>query len=290
VGKEAGPDVRGRWSRRLSLLGAALAVAALMPASAGAQTSIEALLAPQGACPGSDALTLLAPNQELAMLCLIDYARAASGAPVLTRTPLLAYSAAIKADDIVRCKDFSHTACGRPESATFEQAGYSGPGIVFESTENLAAGTGIFGTPASIMRIWLVDDLHRSAIVDPRWRDEGVAMRKPPSIGGITDAVYWVAQFGYRTAPHASLTSLRLAARPARPRARLRTRYSFVVTGVRAGVRGPVEGATVKFAERRARTDARGRATIVASIGRARPVTALAFIGTLRTRRIVRVR
>jgi hypothetical protein len=50
-----------------------------------------------------------------------------------------------------------------------------------------------------------------------------------------------------------------------------------------------VAGATVKFAERRARTDTRGRATIVASILRPRGVSALAFIGSLRAKRIVRV-
>ena len=107
----------------------------------------------------------------------------------------------------------------------------------------------------------------------------------------------------------AQLAKLKLTAGPARPRPRRSTRFRFLVTGVTAGVRGPVAGATVRFADRRARTDARGqpsdggpsgsnrdlavqprvRATIVASIRRARQVRALAFIGTLRARRTSRV-
>lgn len=282
--------VAGARPRAARALGAALAVAVLVPASAGAQGSFDAYVAPPSACPGSDVPTSLAANQEIQMLCLIDYARVASGLPVLTRAPLLAYSAAIKADDIVRCEDFSHTACGRDQNAAFEQAGYLAPGATAEVTENLAAGSGLFGTPRAIMQDWLADAPHRTAMLDPRWRDEGVAMRKPLGLVALSDAVAWVAHFGYRddSAPP-TLTKLKLTAGPARPRARRRTRYSFLVTGVMGGTRGPVAGATVKFAERRARTDAQGRATIVASILRPRPVSALAFIGALRAKRLVRV-
>jgi uncharacterized protein YkwD len=265
-----------------------LIVAALTAAHAAAQSPFHASLAPPSACPGSDALTLLAANQELQMLCLVDYARVANGLPVLTRAPLIAYSAAIKADDIVRCDDFSHTACGRDQNAAFEQAGYIAPGTRAEVTENLAAGTGLFGTPRSVMQDWLADEPHRAAILDSRWRDEGVAMRKPP-LAGLPDVAVWVSHFGYRETGPPPLSKLKLTATPARPRARRRTRYAFRVTGVVAGARVPVAGATVKFAERRAHTDARGRATIVASILRARPVRALAFIGQLRARRVVRV-
>ena len=282
----------GDGRRGMLALGAALAIALLAPGHAGAQGSYDAYLAPPSACPGSDGLTLLAANQEREMRCLIDYARAASGVPVLARDPLLAWSAAIKADDIVRCGDFSHTACGRDQNASFDQAGYITAAAPGDVTENLATGSGLFGTPRSIMNDWLVDDPHRTAILDPRWRDEGVAMRRPLGLVALPDAVVWVAHFGYREAAPAapaSLTKLKLTASPARPRARRQTRYTFRVTAVSGGVRVPVAGAGVKFAERRARTDARGRATIVASIRRPRPVSAIAFIGALRAKRIVRV-
>ncbi len=284
----------GRPRARRGLCAALALAAAAMPAPAAtaqAQSSYAALVAPPSVCPGSDVPTILAANQELQMLCLVDFARAASGLPVLTRAPLLAYSAAIKADDIVRCSDFSHTACERDQNAAFEQAGYIAPGVTTEVTENLATGSGLLGTPRSIMQDWLADEPHRTAMLDPRWRDEGVAIRKPPSLLGLTDAAVWVAHFGYRDSvpvPGAA-SKLRLTARPARARARRRTAYRFVVTAVLDGVRRPVPGATVKFAERRARTDARGRATIVASIARPRAVSAVAFIGTLRARRFVRV-
>ena len=182
-----------------------------------------------------------------------------------------------------------HTACGRDKNAAFEQAGYVAPGTSAEVTDNLAVGTGVFGPPRSIMRDWLADEPHRTAMLDPRWRDEGVAMRKPLGLLDLPDGAAWVAHFGYRDAVSTALAKLKLTAGPARPRARRSTRFEFLVTAVTANVRGPVAGATVKFAERRARTDAHGRATIVASIRRARPVRALAFIGTLRARRTIRV-
>ena len=247
--KQARPRARTaarRRSRATCALRGALALALLAPAHAAAQSPYDAYLAPPSACPGSEVLTVLAANQELQMLCLVDYARATGGLPALTRTPMLAWSAAIKADDIVRCGDFSHTACGRDTNAPFEQAGYIAPAAQSEVTENLATGSGLFANPRSIMLDWLRDEPHRTAILDPRWRDQGVAMRRPPGLG---DGAVWVSHFGYRSVGGGgALAKLKLTAGPARPRAGRSVRYSFLVTGVTDGVRAPVAGATVKFA------------------------------------------
>ena len=55
----------------------------------------------------------------------------------------------------------------------------------------------------------------------------------------------------------------RLSVRPRRLRAGRRTRLRFHATVLRGGRRSPLRGATIRFAGRRARTDRRGRASLV---------------------------
>lgn len=236
-----------------------------------APAAYENYLAPAQACPGSDTLTLVRTEQVSAMLCLVDYARATHGIGVLARSPLLGASAAIKAADIVRCDDFSHTACGRSVNAPFEEAGYATPDVLWEVGENLAYGTDLLGSPRSVMRNWLQSDEHRDNLLDAQWQDQGVALNKPPALLGLTATAVWVSHFGHRTAagaaPSASPPALTLSVRPARVRSGQRITFRFLV-GSSTGARSPVQGATVSFASHRARTDARGRVTIVARLRR----------------------
>lgn len=231
----------------------------------------ENYLAPARACPGSDTPTLVRTEQVSAMLCLVDYARATQGVGVLARAPLLGASAAIKAADIVRCDDFSHTACGRSVNAPFEEAGYAAPDVLWAVGENLAYGADLLGSPRSVMRDWLQSDEHRDNLLDAQWQDQGVALNKPQALLGLTSTAVWVSHFGRRaaaaTAPGASPPALTLAVRPARVRSGRRIGFRFLV-GSSTGARSPVRGATVSFASRRARTDASGRATIVARLRR----------------------
>lgn len=281
--------------------GATAAVAALAPVPASSRSAdrvpssspraaatgaYDQYLAPPGACPGSDDLTLLASEQVGAVLCLIDYARAARGLGPLARSPLLASSAAIKADDIVRCDDFSHTACGRSVNAPFEDSGYVNAGVTWDVGENLAYGKDLLGSPRAIMRAWLESDGHRENLFTAYWADQGVAMRKPPALLGLTATVVWVSHFGRRQEVAAGggggagdgggpppgagsgsagdLRGLRLTVRPGRVRSGRRTAFRFLLTSSSAGRRRGVARATISFAGQRARTDARGRAALTA--------------------------
>lgn len=240
-------------------------------------------VAPERVCPGNDDATLPSPTLVAGMSCLIDYARGADGLRPLRRSPLLATSAAIKADDIIRCGEFSHTACGRPVLASFQQAGYVALRFSVELGENLATGSGAAGSPRSMLRAWLASSEHRQNLLNARWLDGGVALRTVPAQSGMAGRAVWVSQFGRREAVAAQFSApLSLAAsgfrlpavqlkpsvRPSHAASGRTTRFRFLVTSKSAGSRRGVARASVFFAGRRTRTDARGQATIVVRLRR----------------------
>src|SRR5688500_14118712 len=102
--------------RRLVLL-STLSVAALLAlaAPASADGPWDRLLAPQGSCGAQTDRGGSVRAQERAMRCLVNFARRAEGlAPLRKRGSRLSKAADRKAADILRCGEFSHTACGRP--------------------------------------------------------------------------------------------------------------------------------------------------------------------------------
>ncbi len=54
--------------------------------------------------------------------------------------------------------------------------------------ENLAAGA---ETPAEVMKLWMDSPSHRDIILDPGWKELGIAVRS----GGVY-STYWVQEFG----------------------------------------------------------------------------------------------
>jgi len=54
--------------------------------------------------------------------------------------------------------------------------------------ENLAAGQ---ETPADVMKVWMESLAHREVILDPDWKEVGIAVRS-----GGAHSIYWVQEFG----------------------------------------------------------------------------------------------
>jgi uncharacterized protein YkwD len=181
---------------RLPLLVALAAALLAFAAPASAAGPWDRLLAPAGKCePQSDRAAPVA-DQELAMRCMINFARRAEGVkPLLGTAGRLMDSADRKAADVLRCDAFSHTACGRAFTFHMKATGYASG--CYGAGENLAWGTGSYGTVRGIMSGWLNSDGHRANILNPRYRDHGVALRTG-SISGRTGAAVWVHHIGYR--------------------------------------------------------------------------------------------
>ena len=171
-------------------IGGALVVAlalSLAQASAGSA-------APSVACAAAKRADLGPAAQERAMICLINRERTKRDLAPVRSNPRLARSAAAKNRDMLRCGDFSHTACGRSFTTTFKQARYRGRSV----GENIAWGTGRLGTPAAIHRAWMRSPGHRRNTLSPKWRDVGVDVRPRARFLGNAGAAVWTAQYGVR--------------------------------------------------------------------------------------------
>ena len=175
------------------LLGVAAAALAFSSAPAGTTTSAGAALAPRTACPGQVALKAPPAVQIRALRCLINWARRHGGQPALRRSPELDRSAALRAGEIRRCQDFSHTPCGEPFISVFQLVGYPLASV----GENLAWGQGRLGTARTAMASWLASPEHRQILFGANWRDLGLA-RVRASLFGRSNVTLWVAQFGQR--------------------------------------------------------------------------------------------
>jgi uncharacterized protein YkwD len=184
-------------SRRLLLL--MLTVAALVAAVAGSAQAAgpyDKYLAPTDKCTPQTDRSASVASQELAMRCMVNYARRAAGvSPLVGTNEKLMVSADRKAADILRCQQFSHTACGRPFTYHMQQVGYATG--CYGAGENIAWGSGSYGTVRSIMSGWLNSDGHRANILNPKYKEHGVAL-VVGTMSGYSNAAVWVNQFGYK--------------------------------------------------------------------------------------------
>lgn len=196
-----GPITTGRNYRSFGLL-VLIAVFLLVPLSGSASAGYEFLLAPTTKCPNQSDPSMSTGAQERVMLCMHDYARKrARSLPALASQAVLKQSSNAKSADILRCDDFSHTACGRRWTYHLDRVGYPPPC----RAENIGWGAGFGATVRSIMTEWLNSDLHRPILLSGRYRQIGLGLRRGTlevRRDGRTyvyrDAHVWTAHFGSR--------------------------------------------------------------------------------------------
>jgi uncharacterized protein YkwD len=177
-----------------TLATAALAVLFAGPAPS-ADAAYERLLAPTSRCAGQIDQTASVARQTRAMRCMIAYARRKAGRRPLKSAPKqLRRAAGNKARDIVRCNQFSHTACGRPFTFWLSRAGYTRG--CYGAGENLGWGSGGSGSVRSILLAWLNSAGHRKNLLDRSFRAQGVALARG-TLSGVPAQV-WVHELGYR--------------------------------------------------------------------------------------------
>lgn len=179
----------------MSLLGVALAALALTGAPVGTADSV-APLAPRGVCRGESAPAAPPAVQLRAMRCLINWARTHGGRAALRPSTELDRSSGMRAAEIRRCQDFSHTPCGEAFIAVFQLVGYLS--LNTSVGENLAWGQGRLGTARAAMSGWLASPEHRQILFGASWADVGVGRRHSASLFGCADVTVWVTQFGHR--------------------------------------------------------------------------------------------
>lgn len=144
-------------------------------------------------CQAGLALDAPAPAQESAMLCLVGQARAQYGLPPLVQSTVLRQSAVEKGADLLRCNEFSHTACGREFSFWIRETGYMATDC-WRVGENLAWGVDDQGTVGSIFRAWMHSPAHRANILGD-YEETGVDLRIG-QLGGLSGVHIWTQHFG----------------------------------------------------------------------------------------------
>ena len=149
-------------------------------------------LAPESVCPGGEAARATEAEQERTMLCLINFARRHAGRASLRSSTILSLAASFKARDIVSCRRFAHTACGKDAHAVANEAGY--PPVSWG--ENLYLGPGARGAPRPALDRWLNSPHHRENLLDPTWTEQGIAVREAKRFDYGHDAAVWASEFG----------------------------------------------------------------------------------------------
>jgi uncharacterized protein YkwD len=165
---------------------------ALSHSSAVSQVSARQSSLP-GECGQELGLDAPAPAQEAAMLCLVNQARGRYGLPALAESTQLRESAADKAADLLRCDEFSHTACGRPFYYWIDESGYM-TSSCWRVGENLAWGVDKDGTVGSIFRAWMHSPTHRANVLG-NFEETGLELRVG-SLGGLSGVRLWTEHFG----------------------------------------------------------------------------------------------
>ena len=127
------------------------------------------------------------------MTCMVNVARTRSGVRPLTTDTRLTDAADRKAQDIVRCQTFSHTACGRDFAFHIRAVGYP----MTTAGENIAWGSGDLGDARSVFKAWMHSSGHRANILAGDYSQLGVSLRVG-TLDGTRGARVWVQHFGDR--------------------------------------------------------------------------------------------
>lgn len=151
------------------------------------------LIAPATACPNQANASASPATQEQSMRCMTDFARARAGMGALEDSEQLDLSAAEKGTDVLSCDSFSHTACNRDFTYWIRQSGYVSESC-WHVGENLAWGTGAYGTVRSIFQAWMRSPAHRHNILGD-YKDLGLNLQTG-ELGGLSGADVWTAHFG----------------------------------------------------------------------------------------------
>jgi len=180
--------------RLLPATATVVAFVALVAAQGAVAVPNASLVASAQACPGSRSVDLSPARQRAALVCMINFARGISGLRRVSESQSLSRVARAKGRDIVLCRDFSHTACGKPMFSKFRSLGYRYRLV----GENLYAAQRPTGTARDAFVAWLNSPAHRRVLFLPRFSDAGVALFPLSQFQGTHHVRLWVLQLALR--------------------------------------------------------------------------------------------
>lgn len=179
----------------IGIQGHRVAAAAATPTAKRATAASEGgeLIAPTSVCPDQEDLAAPTAGQEQAMECMVNFARRQAGLGELAESGALAESARDKSADILSCDSFSHYACGREFTYWMKETGYmSAP--CWHVGENLAWGSGEYGSVRSIFIAWMRSPDHRANVLGD-FDETGVSL-ETGTLEGNAGTRVWAQHFG----------------------------------------------------------------------------------------------
>lgn len=154
---------RPAWIAAILTAALLLAAAVLGPAPASAQ-----------GCAGASSQKLSKAQANQVVFCLVNAQRTRRGLAPLRHNARLAKVARVHARDIVRYQFIGHDSPANGSLlARVKRSGY-GRNKSLTFGEILGAGRGRWSTPRSIVREWMKRQIHRKAILYPKFRAMGV--------------------------------------------------------------------------------------------------------------------
>jgi uncharacterized protein YkwD len=154
-------------------------------------------------CPGSGLHPTWANALKVAKatLCLIDIRRVSRGRPMLRANSTLVHIAERQVNKMVRMDYFADVGpTGQTPLSLVAASPYPHRRGWFSVGQNLAWGTGAEVTPARIVQAWMSDPPHRRIMLDPHYRDAGVAVYPgtPAVVGTGEQGATYAMEFGVR--------------------------------------------------------------------------------------------
>lgn len=165
------------------------------------------------------------------MQCLTNYARAQQGLSPLQINATLNAAGQAKLKSDVSCGEFSHTPCGQPFDVVFSS--YVQGATSYEIGENIAWGTGSYGTPREAMNGWVHSAGHRENILTAAYAELGIGYLPGQTFQGYDGATLWSQEFGLRT-PSVSAPSASKPVVKAKPKKKRSSRLNRSSTPSRA--------------------------------------------------------
>lgn len=161
----------------------------------------EELGAERASCSGTT-LTPSASNVAAvakATLCLLNAERGARKMKPLRPNPLLRKAAASHAVDMVRKTYFAHDSLdGRDFAQRIQAAGYLRRARNYSVGENLGWAATTLDTPRTMVQLWMDSPGHRANILQPRFREIGIAITRGVPVPDADAGSTYVTEFGAR--------------------------------------------------------------------------------------------
>jgi uncharacterized protein YkwD len=161
-----------------------------------AALSIVPQTAAAGGCAnaGADPNSVSNSTVQAATLCLLNQQRRAHGVKALRENSRLDRASTRYAQDMARRNFFEHgDFVGRIKAVDYLSGARS-----WMVGENIAWGTGSYGTPAGIVKMWMNSPGHRHNILESRFRDIGLGIARGAPRGGVSGGGTYVTDFGSR--------------------------------------------------------------------------------------------